>query len=138
VTVAAPVELVMAVARDVAAQPQWWPGMADAEVLRRDEEERCSLARVVDEVARVGRDEFRLVYRHEDAATTWRLVGRSAMQRAQEGRWTFRRVDDRSTEVTLRIEIETSLPLPRFVQQRIVRGVVTGACEGLRARCEAA
>jgi ribosome-associated toxin RatA of RatAB toxin-antitoxin module len=138
VTVAAPVELVTAVARDVAGQPQWWPGMVEAEVLRRDEEERCDLARVVDEVARVGRDEFRLRYTHGDGVTAWRLVGRSAMQRAEHGRWTFRRLDDASCEVTLSLEIETSLPLPRFLQQRIVRNVVRGASDGLRARCEAA
>lgn len=109
--------------------------MLVSEVLERDVEGRCTLARIVDEVAKVGRDEFRLAYTHEDGSVSWHLVGRSRLQKSQAGSIRFRSLGEGS-EATVALAIETTLPLPGFLQRQVVRGVDRGAAEGLRARCE--
>lgn len=42
-----------------------------------------------------------------------------------------------TTEATLQLEIDTPLPLPGFVQKKILDGIVKGALAGLKKTCEA-
>jgi ribosome-associated toxin RatA of RatAB toxin-antitoxin module len=135
VIIAAPLAQVLAVVRDVADQPAWWPGLRGTEVLEQDEIGRVFRARIASDV-KVVTDTFEVAYTHTDTAVTWELVGTSLAQRRQRGRWTLADHPD-GTEATLELEIEASLPLPKLVQRRIVRDTVVGAVAGLKARCEA-
>jgi ribosome-associated toxin RatA of RatAB toxin-antitoxin module len=134
VTIAAPLEEVLAVIRDVADQPSWWPGLRRTEVLEQDEHGRTLRAKVASDV-KVVTDTFEVVYAHTDTGVTWELDGTSLAQRRQSGAWSVH-ADPAGTRATLRLEIEATLPLPKLVQRRIVRDTVTGAVAGLKARCE--
>lgn len=131
VTVNAPLAEVLAVARDVEKQPTWWPGMLEAEVLETDAEGRCAVGRMVNDVVKIGRDEFRLAYQHSEDSIRWSLVEHSTMQKRQDGSWTFRETGG-GTEATVRLDLDTTLPLPGFVQKQILGGVAKGAATGLR------
>ncbi|MFP4311859.1 MAG: SRPBCC family protein [Nitriliruptoraceae bacterium] len=134
VTIAAPPEAVLAVVRDVSGQPGWWPGIRATEPLEHDDEGRVLRASVVSDV-KVVTDTFEVAYTHTATGVTWELVGTSLVQRRQRGAWMLTPAGA-GTVATLWLEIEASLPLPRLVQRRIVRDTVTGAVEGLKARCE--
>ena len=136
VTIAAPAEVVLARARDVAGQPDWWPGMLGSEVLEEDDQGRVQRARIVND-AKVVTDTFEVVYEHLDDGLTWELQGSSRAQRSQQGAWTVVAVDEGACAATLELTIEAALPLPKLVQRRVVGDAVRGAAEGLRRRCEA-
>ena len=141
VTIAAAPDRVLAVVRDVADQPSWWPGVRSSEVLEHDDQGRVLRATIGSDV-KVATDTFEVAYTHTDNGVSWELVGSSLAQRHQRGSWTLAGADDPAsgtgtTDVTLRLELEASLPLPKLVQRRIVRDTVVGALAGLKARCEA-
>lgn len=136
VTIDAPLEEVLAVVRDVAGQPAWWPGIRSTEVLEQDEEGRPLRSRVGSDV-KVVTDTFEVVYAHTDHGLSWELAGSSLAQRRQRGSWSLAPASEPGhTEATLHLEIEASLPLPKLVQRRIVRETVAGAVAGLKAYCE--
>lgn len=122
------------VVRDIAAQPDWWPGMRSSEVLEHDEQGRVVRARLVNDV-KVARDEFVLRYRHSETAVEWELEGTSLAQRSQTGSWTFT-PDAHRTRATLSLRVETSLPLPGFVQRRVLTATATDAIRALKEHVE--
>ena len=134
VTIAAPVDAVLATVRDVDAQHTWWPGMVSSEVVERDGHGLPLRARIVSDV-KVATDRFEVRYRHTEDALHWELEGSSLAQRAQEGAWVLAPVDG-GTEVTLSLTVTSSLPLPRMVQRKVIGDNVAGAVAALARRCE--
>lgn len=136
ITIDAPIDHVMDVQHDFERQTQWWPGMHEAETLESDDQGRTTRGRLVNEVAKVGRDEFTLSFQHRDDGVSWQLDKPSLIQKKQTGDWSFVDQGDR-TEATLSLEIDTTLPLPGFVQKKILDGIVKGALAGLKQASEA-
>lgn len=134
VTVNAPLADVLAVVRDVPGQVDWWPGMISAAVLESDDQGRTTKARLTNDV-KVAKDEFEVAYDHTDTGVSWRLLGKSKAQKSQQGSW---RLTDQggSTEATLDLTVDSSLPLPGFVQRKVIGDQVKGATEGLKKRVE--
>ncbi len=133
-TIDASMDTLLGVVRDIAAQPDWWPGMRSSEVLEHDEQGRVVRARLVNDV-KVARDEFVLRYRHSQTAVDWQLEGTSLAQRSQTGSWTFT-PDGQRTRATLSLRVETSLPLPGFVQRRVLTATATDAIRALKEHVE--
>jgi ribosome-associated toxin RatA of RatAB toxin-antitoxin module len=134
VLIDAPLAEVLAVVRDVDDQSSWWPGMLHSEVLATHDDGLVARARLVNDV-KVARDEFELDYTHTDTTVAWSLARRSLAQKGQTGSWTL--VDrDGATEVTLALEVDSTLPLPGLVQRKVVRDTVRGAIRALQRRCE--
>lgn len=145
----ASIDALLAVVRDIAAQPDWWPGMRSSEVLEHDEQGRVVRARLVNDV-KVARDEFVLRYRHSETAVEWELEGTSLAQRSQTGSWTFTpetftpetftpetsTPGGPRTRATLSLRVETSLPLPGFVQRRVLTATATDAIRALKEHVE--
>ena len=130
VTINAPLDQVMDTIRDVAGQTQWWPGTLSAEVVETDDQGRVSRAALVNDV-KVAKDSFEVEYRHTDDGMTWRLAGPSRAQKSQSGSWVL--ADSGGvTEATLSLTVDSSLPLPGFVQKKVVGDTVKGATEGLK------
>lgn len=109
--------------------------MIASEVLEQDEAGRTVRARIVND-AKVVKDEFVVVYAHTDTEVTWQLEGPSRAQRAQAGGWQLAATTE-GTEVTLTLEIDAALPLPGFVQRKVVTDTVRGATAALKRHCEA-
>jgi ribosome-associated toxin RatA of RatAB toxin-antitoxin module len=123
---------VLACVRDVAAQPTWWPGMVSADVLESDDQGRTVKARIVNDV-KVAKDKFEVTYEHTDTTVTWNLVAPSRAQKMQQGSWTLAPKGN-GTEATLDLTVDSSLPLPGFVQRKVVGDQVKGATEGLKKK----
>lgn len=129
VTVNAPADQVLAFLRDIDNQHNWFPGNEASEVLERDDQGRPTKARLINDV-KVAKDEFVLDYTHDDSGFSWVLPSATKVQKMQEGSW---RVVDKggSSEATMTLALETSLPLPGFVQKKTLKDTLKGATTAL-------
>jgi uncharacterized membrane protein len=133
VTVDAPFDDVLAVVRDVASQPEWITEILEAELLEEYEDGLPATA-WFRAAAPVGSDEYTLEYEHRDDTMSWTLV-KGKLQSAQEGRYELRPLADDHTEVTYTLRITHPLPLPGFVRQRVIKGLVNSTVTGLQRTC---
>ena len=129
VTVNAPLAQVLAFLRDIDNQKTWFPGNLVSEVLERDEDGLCIKARMVNDV-KVAKDDFTLDYTHNDTGFSWHLPKPTRVQKTQDGSWVLTDRGDR-TEATMTLMIDTSLPLPGFVQKKTVKDTLKGATSAL-------
>jgi hypothetical protein len=67
---------------------------------------------------------------------SWTLVS-GKLQSGQEGRYVLRALNDSSTEVTFSLKISHHLPLPGFVRNRVIKGLVSNTVNGLKSHLEA-
>jgi len=129
-TVGAPAADVLAFLRDIDNQKNWFPGNVDSEVLERDAAGLPARARLVNDV-KVAKDEFLLDYTHTNDGFSWVLVKPTSVQKSQVGSWHVIDLGDDGSEVTMTLTVDTSLPLPGFVQKRIIKDTIKGALAGL-------
>jgi uncharacterized membrane protein len=134
VTVRAPFDEVLAVLRDVAAQPQWAPKITAAELLEEYEDGTPATASFELSTA-IGSDEFTLEYEHADDAMSWVLVS-GRMQRGQQGEYRLRDLGGGRTEVSLDLTVEHPLSAPGFLRRKVFGGFVDGVLAGLRGYLE--
>lgn len=124
-----PLAVVLATLRDPETQPEWVREIRTAEVLERDADGLPASARFTASTP-VGSDEYTLGYGHRDDGLDWHLLA-GKLQTAQNGRYSLRRQGADSTEVTFALEISHNLPLPGFLRNRVIKGLVTGTVTGL-------
>lgn len=127
---------VLAVLHDIAGQHQWWPGQYLSEPLETDEGGRVLRSRIGNDV-KIAKDEFEVEYSHDDsgAGYSWVLAEPSSLQRAQAGSWQVRAEGADACRVTLRLMVDSTLPLPGFILKKTLQDTVNGATKGLRRRC---
>jgi hypothetical protein len=132
VTVNAPVDQVLAFLLDIDNQSAWFPGNIASEVLERDDQGRPTKARLVNDV-KVAKDEFILDYSHHEDGFSWSLPEPTKVQKVQEGSW---RLADKggSTEATMSLSVDTTLPLPGIVQRKTLKDTLKGATSALTKR----
>ncbi len=134
VTINAPFADVLAIIRDPASQPEWFPGTLDAEVLETDADGLPLRVRLVNDV-KVAKDEFEVVYTNSDTGVAWKLTAPSKAQKSQEGSWVL--VDKGGkTEATLTLDVDSSLPIPGFMQKKAIGDTVKKGVQGLKKRAE--
>ena len=133
--VPASVDSVAAVLRDLAVQPQWFPGCVSSEVLEMDSHGRPLRARQVNDV-KVARDEFELTYEQRPGSMSWVLAAPSTAQKNASGRWSWAEGDG-GTAVELELTVEPSIPIPGFMAKKVLGDTAKSAIEGLRNYCSA-
>lgn len=129
VTLNASADQVLAFLRDIDNQSAWFPGNSESVVLDRDADGRPSKARLTNDV-KVAKDTFELDYTHNDEGFSWILTAPTKMQKVNTGSWTV--VDKGGkTDATYDLTLETTLPLPGFVQKKTVKDTVNNATSAL-------
>lgn len=135
VTINAPFADVLAIVRDVNGQSEWFPGTISSEVTETYDDGLVKRAHLVNDV-KIAKDEFDLDYTHTDTSMSWSLVAPSKSQKDQSGSWTL--VDKgAATEVTFSLTVDSSLPVPGFMQKKVIKGTANDATEGLKKKAEA-
>jgi hypothetical protein len=137
VEVDAPFGEVLATIRDVESQVSWVPEILEAELLEEYEEDDLPATARFKATAPVGSDEYTLQYQHRDDGMSWRLL-RGKLQSGQEGRYALRALTEGQTEVTFSLSISHHLPLPGFIRQRVINGLVSNTVNGLKTHLESA
>ena len=133
VEVAAPREEVLATLRDVESQVEWIPEILEAELLEVYEDDELPATARFKAAATVGTDEYTLSYEHPDDGMSWTMV-KGRLQTGQEGRYTLDGVDPDHTAVTYTLTIHHNLPLPGFIRNKVIKGLVDSTLTGLQAR----
>ena len=126
----------MAVIADFESYPQWAKGVQTAEVTVDGAGGRAEQVYFALDVSPI-KDEYTLAYEHADTAITWSMV-KGKMQTGQEGSYVLRAIDADRTSVTYELTIHHNLPLPGFVRNRVIKGLVADALKGLKQHLETA
>lgn len=132
VTVNAPSDQVLAKLRDVGNQSTWFPGNLESEVLSTNDDGLVAQARLVNDV-KVAKDEFVLDYTHSDDGFSWTLNAPSKAQKTQNGSWKCVAKGDK-TDVTFSLEIDTTLPLPGFIQKKTLKDTLKNSTKALQGQ----
>lgn len=134
VLIAATKDRVLDTIRDVGTQPEWIKEILEAEVLKKYDDGAPAEARF-SASSPVGKDSYTLAYQHVPDAMTWSLV-KGRLQTGQDGAYTVRSLGRNKTEVTFELTIRHNLPLPGFLRQRVIKGLVHSTVSGLKGFIE--
>lgn len=126
---------VLGTIRAVDTQPEWIKEILEAEILEEYEDGLPATASFKASTA-VGTDQYTLEYQHSDGGMSWTMV-KGRLQTGQEGVYEVRPVDASNTQVTYTLTIHHNLPLPGFIRNRVIKGLVDSTLNGLRTRVEA-
>lgn len=134
ITVQAPADDVWNVITDLEAYPEWADGMQATEVLTTDEQGWPLTARFrVD--AKVAEVTYVLRYRYEGDDVHW-VLEEGEMLSQLDGSYVLTRVDDATTEVRYRLEVDLDLPLPGFLKKRAAKQIMETGLRTLKERAE--
>ena len=131
VEVAAPFDEVLATIRDVEGQADWIPEILEAELLEVYEDDDLPATARFKASATVGTDEYTLSYEHTDNTMSWTML-KGRMQTGQEGCYTLVEHGPDRTTVTYELTIHHNLPLPGFIRNRVIKGLVASTLQGLQ------
>jgi hypothetical protein len=137
VEVDAPYDEVLGTIRDVQSQTEWIPEILEAELLEVYEDDDLPATARFKASATVGTDEYTLSFEHPGDGMTWTMV-KGRLQTGQEGRYTLQTLDPSRTAVTYELTIHHNLPLPAFIRNRVIKGLVDSTLKGLKQRVERA
>jgi len=135
VHIEAPFADVLATVRDVESQVEWIPEILEVELLEvYEDSDLPATARFKASVA-VGTDSYTLSYEHRNDGMSWTMV-EGKLQTGQEGRYTLEELAPEKTSVTLELTIHHNLPLPGFIRNRVIKGLVDSTLTGLKKHLE--
>ncbi len=135
ITIDASPKEVMAVILDFEAYPEWAEGMNATEVLSKDKQGRGKQVRL--DVSSLGLSDslvFDYSYPGGDKGCSWTLVEARNIKDL-EGAYELAGDGD-STEVTYRLAMTPSIPVPGIVKRQIEKRMLKSALEGLKRRVE--
>lgn len=132
VTVNAPAADVLAKLRDIGNQKDWFPGNLESDVLETNDDGSVARARLTNDV-KVAKDTFEVTYEHADDGFSWTLAAPTKVQKENAGSW---KVVDKGgkSEATMTLTIDTSLPLPSFVQKKTLKDTLKATTKALAAQ----
>lgn len=134
ITIAAPLQDVLAVIADISSYPEWTGQIKSAQVLDRDAAGRPRQARFVMD-AGVLKDEYVLEYDWTDSGVSWHLVGKSSVQKSQEGSYALAERGG-STEVTYRLAVDIAMPMLGMFKRKAEKMIMDSALKELKKRVE--
>lgn len=141
VVIDAPIEKVFAVAADIENAPAWQPTIKDATVLERDADGRQTLVSTVTD-GKVRDLRAKLVFTY-DEPTELRWRQDTGDLKSAVGSWTFRELDNDTTEATYSMTVELGRILGMLIRGPLVdalRGQLVDSMPGklktyVEARC---
>ena len=134
ITIEAPADVVLDVISDVEAYPEWAGQIKQAEVLEAGPDGRPRQARFVMD-AGVLKDEYVLAYDWSDTGVSWELVGKSTVQKSQQGSYTLSDSGG-ATEVTYRLAVDIAMPMLGMFKRKAEKMIMDSALKELKKRVE--
>lgn len=134
IEVKASLDDVLTTIRDVEGQVSWIPEILEAELLEVYDDGLPATARFKAS-ATVGTDEYTLSYEHADDGMSWTML-KGRLQTGQEGRYTLVAKGKHATTVTYELTIHHNMPLPGFIRNRVIKGLVDSTLTGLKQHLE--
>lgn len=135
IEISAPPDVVMAVAIDLEAYPQWVTGVKSVEVLERDDDDRAAKASFVAD-AMIKEISYTLLYSYElENGFSW-TAEPGADIHAMDGSYTFNEIEGGGTEVVYGLRVDPAFKVPGFLRRQAEKTIVGTALRGLKRRVE--
>ncbi|MDP3713685.1 MAG: SRPBCC family protein [Mycobacteriales bacterium] len=134
ITIDAPTDEVLAVIADIASYPEWTGQIKSAEVVETGADGKPSQARFVMD-AGVLKDEYVLAYDWRADGVSWELVGKSTVQKSQQGSYTLA-AKGGGTEVTYRLAVDIAMPMLGMFKRKAEKMIMDSALKELKKRVE--
>ena len=134
ITIDAPADRVLAVIADINSYPEWTGQIKSAEVLETGADGRPAQARFVMD-AGVLKDEYVLAYDWSETGVSWKLVGKSSVQKSQVGSYALVPKGD-GTEVTYQLAVDISMPMLGMFKRKAEKMIMDSALKELKKRVE--
>ncbi len=134
IVINAPSDAVLAVIADIASYPEWTGQIKSAEVVETGADGRPSQARFVMD-AGVLKDEYVLAYDWSDTGVSWKLIGKSTVQKSQVGSYTLTDKGD-ATEVTYKLAVDIAMPMLGMFKRKAEKMIMDSALKELKKRVE--
>jgi uncharacterized membrane protein len=134
ITINAPSDKVLGVIADIPSYPQWTGQIKSAEVLEEGPGGKPKQAKFVMD-AGVLKDEYTLEYDWKDSGVSWKLVGKSTVQKSQVGSYTL--VDKgEKTDVTYKLTVDIAMPMLGMFKRKAEKMIMDTALKELKKRVE--
>ena len=134
ITINAPSAKVLGVIADIPSYPQWTGQIKSAEVLEAGKDGKPKQAKFVMD-AGVLKDEYTLEYAWNDTGVSWKLVGKSTVQKSQTGSYTL--VDKgEKTDVTYKLAVDIAMPMLGMFKRKAEKMIMDSALKELKKRVE--
>ncbi len=134
ITINAPSDKVLGVIADIPSYPQWTGQIKSAEVLEEGPGGKPKQAKFVMD-AGVLKDEYTLEYDWNDSGVSWKLVGKSTVQKSQVGSYTL--VDKgEKTDVTYKLAVDIAMPMLGMFKRKAEKMIMDSALKELKKRVE--
>jgi uncharacterized membrane protein len=134
ITINAPSEKVLGVIADIPSYPQWTGQIKSAEVVEEGPGGKPKQAKFVMD-AGVLKDEYTLEYDWSDTGVSWKLVGKSTVQKSQVGSYSL--VDKgETTEVTYKLAVDIAMPMLGMFKRKAEKMIMDSALKELKKRVE--
>ena len=134
ITIAAPPERVLAVIADIDSYPEWTGQIKSAQVVETTADGKPAQATFVMD-AGVLKDEYTLAYDWNPSGVSWELVGKSSVQKSQQGSYTLAPMGD-GTEVTYRLAVDIAMPMLGMFKRKAEKMIMDSALKELKKRVE--
>ena len=134
ITINAPSEKVLGVIADIPSYPQWTGQIKSAEVLEAGPDGKPKQAKFVMD-AGVLKDEYTLAYDWQDDGVSWKLVGKSTVQKSQVGSYALQDKGD-TTEVTYKLAVDIAMPMLGMFKRKSEKMIMDSALKELKKRVE--
>ena len=134
ITISAPAEKVLGVIADIPSYPQWTGQIKTAEVVEEGPGGKPKSAKFVMD-AGVLKDEYTLAYDWHDDGVSWKLVGKSTVQKSQVGSYTLTDKGG-STEVTYKLAVDIAMPMLGMFKRKAEKMIMDTALKELKKRVE--
>lgn len=125
-----------AVARDVAAYPEWATGVRSTEVLETDAEGRPARASFVID-GMVKEIAYTLTYSYDEPHSMSWTAEPGPDLKALEGSYTFKDLGNGRTEIIYALRADPAFTIPGFLRRQVEKQIVGTALRGLRERVAA-
>jgi uncharacterized membrane protein len=135
ITISAPSDQVLEVIADIESYPEWTGQIKSAEVLEAGPDGRPKQARFVMD-AGVLKDEYVLGYTWSDTGVSWELVGKSTVQKSQQGSYELADKGGTQTEVTYRLAVDIAMPMLGMFKRKAEKMIMDSALKELKKRVE--
>ena len=134
ITINAPSAKVLGVIADIPSYPEWTGQIKSAEVVEEGPGGKPKQAKFVMD-AGVLKDEYTLEYDWNDTGVSWKLVGKSTVQKSQVGSYTL--VDKgEKTDVTYKLAVDIAMPMLGMFKRKAEKMIMDSALKELKKRVE--
>ena len=134
ITINAPSDKVLGVIADIPSYPEWTGQIKSAEVLEEGPDGKPKQAKFVMD-AGVLKDEYTLEYVWKDSSVSWKLVGKSKVQKSQVGSYTLVAKGD-TTDVTYKLAVDIAMPKIGMFKRKAEKMIMDTALKELKKRVE--